>query len=211
MKRPHISLNFAISADGKITTKSGDPSGWTSDRDTVRYFQIREKADAIMVGRGTQEADDMSLTNPGGLTQPARIVVSHGGNYDLSSKFLTAQGGQRYLIVTDRDADLGHLDSCDAIVLQMDLLTALDRLHGDGVRQLLCEGGGQLVKSLAALGVIDTIHLTWAAHTLIGGSEAPGIAGLPGDFFPTSQQFKLSHFEPSADDKECYLTYTRHT
>lgn len=208
MKRPRISINFAISADGKITSKNGDPSGWTSDADTERYFAIRRQADAIMVGRGTQEADNMTLTTDGQSPPAARIVVSRTGNFDPASKVFKTAGGPIFLIVTDVTADVSRLQNLDAEVIQLPLADALTTLSDHGIQHLLCEGGGQLVRGLAELDAIDTIHLTWAGHTVIGGA-APTITGLPADFLPSSRQFDLSHFEPSVAAQECFLTYTR--
>jgi len=59
-----IVLNFALTADGKISTTSKSPAHFTSKADLDRLHEIRSQADAILVGRGTLEADQMSLTTP---------------------------------------------------------------------------------------------------------------------------------------------------
>ena len=64
MTRPTVLINFAISADGKISTVNKDPAHFTSTRDLQRLLKIRGRADALMVGRGTLEADNMSMTSP---------------------------------------------------------------------------------------------------------------------------------------------------
>ncbi|MDP7106530.1 MAG: dihydrofolate reductase family protein, partial [Roseibacillus sp.] len=79
---------------------------------------------------------------------------------------------------------------------------------GHQVRTLLCEGGGTLVRALAELDALDEIHLTWAGHTLLGGTEAPTITGPLGDHLPASLEFELTHFEP-LDNGECFLSYRR--
>ena len=75
MERPKILINFAISADGKIGSSQKGPSRFTSKADLDRLLQIRLRADAILVGRGTLEADEMSMTIPPELNpskQPLR-------------------------------------------------------------------------------------------------------------------------------------------
>ena len=62
MTRPTILVNFAISADGKISTVNKDPSQFTSAQDHQRLLEIRKRADALLVGRTTLEADNMSMT-----------------------------------------------------------------------------------------------------------------------------------------------------
>ncbi len=203
MKRPRIILNFAISADAKISTRNGDASGWTSDADSDRYFNIRRKADAVLVGRGTQEADHMSLTTPDHTHW--RCIISRSGRFDPQSKAFTTDGGPLHLIVTEPYPDF-QADDWEAMV-HGSLESFLAHAASSGIQTLLCEGGGQLVRELTKKNLVDTIHLTWAAHTLFGGRDAPGITGLLGEFLSKSRQFTLTHFEPNLSHSECYLTY----
>lgn len=203
MTRPHISLNFAISADGKITSVAGKASGWTSDADSKRLKQLRESADAIMVGRGTLEADRMTMTAP---QNPLRCVVSRSGNFDFGHPLFHSAGGSIHLLATQ---SISH-DLPDLTSHIGSLADFLETLHCEhGVKHLHCEGGGELVRELANLDAIDEVHLTWAGHHLFGGKEAPSITGLPGDFLPASRHFELQHFEPREDLGECFLSYRR--
>ena len=205
MTRPHISLNFAVSADGKITTVSHKASGWTSDADSQRLKQLREGADAIMVGRGTLEADRMTMTAP---QNPLRCVISRSGNFDLSHPLFHSDGGPIHLLAEKEFS----VDAVNATTHSGSLAGFLETLHLEHrVAQLHCEGGGKLVRELAELDAIDEIHLTWAGHQLFGGKDAPGITGRLGDFLPSSRQFELTHFEPREDLGECFLSYSRAT
>lgn len=205
MNRPKIVLNFAISADAKISTRNGDPSGWTSAADTERYFQIRRQADAVLVGRGTQEADSMSLTMP--RHEHWRCLISRAGGFDPNATVFQTEGGPIHLIVTDPG---DHFSPGDwPAVVHSSLEHFLSHAQSEGIKSLLCEGGGQLVKTLATKDLIDEIHLTWAAHTLIGGYKAPTISGVPGPFLETSRPFQLTHFETHEESQECFLSYAR--
>lgn len=203
MIRPTVSINFAISADGKITSSWGRPSGWTSAADHDRLRQLREGADALIVGRGTLEADRMTMLSP---RNPLRCVVSRRGEFDPAHPLFHTPGGPIHLLGTESPpaaipgttAHCGHLP---------DFLEALHRELK--VRRLHCEGGGQLVRELAALDAIDEVHLTWAGHTLFGGRETPGITGAPGFLGHASINFELIHFEPQAAPGECFLSYRR--
>jgi riboflavin biosynthesis pyrimidine reductase len=86
-------------------------------------------------------------------------------------------------------------------------LATLARDHG--VQHLHCEGGGELIRALAELDVLDELHLTWAGHTLFGGKQAPTASGVPGAFLPASLAFELVGFQPVADCGECFLSYRR--
>jgi riboflavin biosynthesis pyrimidine reductase len=202
MTRPRITLNFAISADGKISSVAKRPSGWTSPEDHARLLKLREGADALLVGRGTLEADRMTMTAPG---EPLRCVVSRRGEFDSAHPLFHTPGGPIHLLATAGQAPpipgtTAHTGS---------LASFLETLDSMGVQRLHCEGGGELARELATLDALDEIHLTWAGHTLFGGRQAPTTTGIPGEFLPASREYELAHFDPRPETGECFLSYRR--
>jgi len=204
---PHLSVNFAISADGKISGVARQPSGWTSEEDSARLMELRKPADALLVGRGTLEADRMTMTVPDAVRQPLRCIVSRSGKLDAAHPVFSREGGEIHLLVTgDAEPDVPH----GVTVHRGGLRGFLEMLKCEhGVGHVHCEGGGELVRALAEEDLIDEIHLTWAGHTLFGGRDAPTMTGVPGDFLPASRQFELTHFEPRSEAGECFLTWRR--
>ncbi len=199
-----IILNFAISADGKISTAGHTPAHFTSKEDLKRLLEIRQQADAILVGRGTLETDCMTMTAEN--HQPRRCVISRSGDFDQDHPLFRSDGGPIHLIV-DSDDVPERLNDLPAEIHQTDLAGWLEKLRLDPeIRTLLCEGGGALAKELFRLGVVDEINLTWATHTLLGGRDAPGLTGLPGDFLPASAHYQLVSMEP-AGEGEIFLKY----
>ncbi len=214
MERPYILINFAITADGKIGTSQKGPSRFTSKADLDRLLQIRLQADAILVGRGTLEADEMSMTIPAELEpkkQPLRCIISRQGLFDGDHKVFHSEGGPIHLIATAPEAPL-PLTPPEREDVHHHKHTLEGFLHHAKteleVENLLCEGGGSLVKDLFALDAIDEINLTIAGHSLIGGEKAPTITGLPRNFLPASREFEISHFEPTPDN-ELFATWKR--
>ena len=210
MTRPWISANLAISADGRISTSDRRPSGWTSATDHQRLLALRGGADALMVGRGTLEADRMTLTVPDALRQPLRCIVSHRGVLDPAHPLFSRAGGAIHLLVNGGGPVPAAPVPSGVTVHRTDLtgfLTTLATAHG--VARLHCEGGGMLVRELAELDLLDELHLTLAGHTIFGGADAPTLTGTPGDFLPASRAFSLEHFEPRPDLGECFLSYRR--
>jgi 2,5-diamino-6-(ribosylamino)-4(3H)-pyrimidinone 5'-phosphate reductase len=207
MALPRISTNLAISADGKISSTPPRPSGWTSRADHARLLELRGNADAILVGRGTMEADRMTLTVPGKLVQPLRCVVSRNGVLDPAHPVFTQPGGGVHLLAT---GEFTGQEMPGMTVHRGSLGEFLEMLGAEyRVKHLHCEGGGQLIRALAELDVIDEFHLTLAGHTLFGGQNSPTATGLPTDFLPHSVGFQLSHFEPHLEVGECFVSYTR--
>jgi len=207
MQRPRVSTNLAVSADGKISSSPPRPSGWTSHDDHDRLLKLRENADAILVGRGTLESDRMTLTVPGKPIQPLRCIVSRGGRIDPAHPLFSKPGGDIHLLVTG--GLTGPVDPRITVHSQT-LLQFLDTLAREfHVKQLHCEGGGQLIRALAELDVIDEFHLTLAGHTLFGGLQSNTSTGIPAEFLPKSVDFEIRHFEPHSEIGECFLSYTR--
>jgi riboflavin biosynthesis pyrimidine reductase len=207
MQRPRISINLAISADGKISSSPPRPSGWTSREDHARLLELRGNADAILVGRGTLETDRMTLTVPGKTVQPLRCIVSRGSKIDPAHPIFSKPGGEIHLLVTGDFA--GDVDS-KVTVHRQTLAGFLETLATEyRVRHLHCEGGGELVRALAELDAIDEFHLTLAGHTLFGGFAAITATGIPGEFLPKSVGFEISRFDPQPAIGECFVSYTR--
>lgn len=204
MPRPWVSTNLAISADGKISSVSNIRSGWTSAEDHRRLRELREKADAILVGRGTLENDRMTLNAP---HHPLRCIVSHTGVIRPDHPLFSTPGGPIHLLITGSENPPELPGTTRHRGTLPDFLETLASAHG--VRTLHCEGGGQLIRTLADLDLIDEFHVTLAGHTLFGGNSAPTATGVAGDFLPATRQFRISHFDPRPDLGECFASYLR--
>ena len=224
--RPKIHAHFAMTADGKISTKNLTPSQFTSPADKARLGEIRARHDAILAGRCTVSADTMSMrisseklradrVQRGLPPEPLRVVISNAGKIDPLWKIFQHTGSPIVILSTTRmpqklRATLASL--CDLHLYEsacVPLSAALSMLRAEyGVKSLVCEGGGALLRSLAAAGFLDEIHLT-LAPVLFGGAAAPTLTGLPGDFLPRPLEFRLVEINPLGD--ECLLHFKRKT
>jgi 2,5-diamino-6-(ribosylamino)-4(3H)-pyrimidinone 5'-phosphate reductase len=222
--RPLVILDFAVTADGKVSTGRYTPAHFTSARDKQRLLEIRALADAVLVGRGTLETDRMAMDLPdqrirqwrieqGKPECPLRVILSESGNISTALPVFKKGNAPILIYSTERMAPSQrrllseyatvHLSSSD----QVDVLWVLGHLYNHyQVRSVVCEGGPTLVKTLAKADVIDEIYLTTATK-IFGGATAPGLTGPPGEFLPASRQFQL--IEINRGDNECYLRYRR--
>jgi riboflavin biosynthesis pyrimidine reductase len=63
--RPFVTANFAMTWDGRVSTRRFTPTNFTSKRDKHRLLEIRATADAVLVGVSTIVADNMAMGMPG--------------------------------------------------------------------------------------------------------------------------------------------------
>ena len=203
--RPWISCCIALSADGKISSATRRPCGWTSARDHQRLLDLRHGPQAIIAGRTTVATDKMTMIAPGASIQPLRCVVSRSRALPPNHPIFYRPGGEIHCLFTE---NIPNDAPPQATHHQIQLDAFIRKLHCDlDVNHLHCEGGGELIRSLAELNWIDVLHLTLAAHTIFGAANAPTLTGVPGDFLPASRKFSLVHFEPAPDHAECYTTW----
>src|SRR5919199_2866488 len=101
-RRPFIMATFAITADGKITTRDYAPVDFTSREDKMHLLRQRALADAVLIGYGTLKKDNVRLALPKGELReartargqspcPLRVIVSNEGCIDPSLKIFQSQ------------------------------------------------------------------------------------------------------------------------
>ena len=83
---------FAMTADGKVTTKNFGPVDFTSREDKLHLFRQRALADAVLLGHTSLERDNVRLGVPAELQKsrtergqsrsPLRVIVSNKGKID---------------------------------------------------------------------------------------------------------------------------------
>lgn len=222
---PAVLANFAITLDGKVSTRSRTPSLFTSPRDKQRLLEIRALGDALLVGRGTVEADTMSMGLPdaalraeriarGQAEYPLRVVISREGKFRPSWKIFHSPGGRVLLFsAPGMDPALREQLSClpgVELILMEDLsvagvLRVLAESHR--VQTVVCEGGPTLLRSLLEIDALEELYLTIAPR-VFGGIDAPTLTGTHGDYFRPPVNFSLVDF--SLEDGEVYTHYRRH-
>lgn len=187
--RPHVFVNLAMSADGKLSTIERRQVRISGDADFRRVDLIKSQADAIMVGIGTVLADDPSLTvkdavlkkrrTDGGRDEnPVRIVVDSRARTPVDAAILHRGPGRRIIAVSG-SADPAKIEIlsefADIQVFgeeKVDMSAFLEYLGTLGIQNLMVEGGGTLIWSLFAEGLVDELY-TCVGNVIIGGADAP--------------------------------------
>jgi riboflavin-specific deaminase-like protein len=219
--RPFVSATFAMTVDGKITTRSFSPVDFTSREDKAHLFRQRALADAVLIGNTTLKQDNVRLGLPAQLREarvarkqtanPIRVIVSNQGKIDNRLKifqanispiliFSTARMPKKIQAALRAKATL-HLTKSQHV----DLAAMLRKLRREyNVRTVVCEGGATLFRSLLECGLVDRLNLTIAPY-LFGGAGAPTLTGLDKTFLPASVHCSLIDMRIVGD--ECFLTY----
>jgi riboflavin-specific deaminase-like protein len=222
VKRPFVTANFALTADGRISTRNFTPADFSSPRDKRRLLEIRATCDAILAGAKTIAADNMSMGLPaadlraarrarGKPEYPTRVLLTNSGRLSPTLRVFTKDFSPIVVFSTKKmpravraalakKATL-HLDPAPQVDLAA-MLATLRREHG--VRRLVCEGGAQIFRALLVADLIDELNLTLCPR-VFGGKKAPTLTGPAGDYLARSTRLRLLEFRPVED--ECFLRY----
>jgi riboflavin-specific deaminase-like protein len=219
--RPFVVATFAMTADGKVTTKNLEPVNFTSREDKLHLFRQRALGDAVLLGHTSLKRDNVRLGLPVEMQEtrakrgqsrcPLRVIVSNEGRIDHRLKifqsdvspviiFSSKRMPQKYQKALQKKATL-HLSKARHV----DLAGMLETLRKNyKVRTVACEGGPTLFRSLLEQGLIDQLNLTIAPY-MFGGATAPTLTGVSKEFLPTSVHCSL--IDVRTIGNECFLTY----
>jgi 5-amino-6-(5-phosphoribosylamino)uracil reductase len=220
-QRPVVVATFAMTVDGKVTTKNLSPVDFTSREDKLHLFRQRALADAVLIGHTSLRRDNVRLGVPADMQEsrvkrgqsrsPLRVIISNEGRIDHRLKifqsdvspiiiFSTKQMPRKYERALEKKATL-HLSNSKHV----DLAGMLETLRKKyGVRTVACEGGPTLFRSVLEQGLVDRLNLTIAPY-MFGGAKAPTLTGVSKKFLPASVHCSLTDMRTLGD--ECFLTY----
>ena len=213
---------FAMTVDGKITTRNFSPVDFTSREDKAHLMRQRSLGDAVLIGHTTLERDNVRLGLPqselrearikrGQTPYPLRVIVSNEGKIDSRLNifqtdispviiFSTTRMPRKFRSALMEKATL-HLSKSRHV----DLAAMLQTLRKEyQVRTIACEGGATLFRSLLEQNLVDQLSLTLAPY-LFGGANAPTLTGLSKEFLPKSVPCRLIDMRVIGD--ECFLRY----
>jgi 2,5-diamino-6-(ribosylamino)-4(3H)-pyrimidinone 5'-phosphate reductase len=219
--RPFVIATFAMTVDGKVTTKNFGPVDFTSREDKLHLFRQRALADAVLLGHTSLERDNVRLGVPPALQElrikrgqsrsPFRVIVSNKGRIDERLKIFQSDVSPIIIFSTERmprenqealrETATLHLTNAKQVDLAAMLKTLRDQYK---VSTLACEGGPTLFRSLLEQGLVDQLNLTIAPY-MFGGGNAPTLTGLSREFLPASAHCSL--IDVRTVGEECFLTY----
>ncbi|MFJ9391654.1 dihydrofolate reductase family protein [Nocardioides sp. NPDC101246] len=187
---PWLRVNMVSSLDGAATGSDGRSGTVNNAVDVDVFHVLRDLADAVLVGAGTAIAETYAASGT------PIVIVSRRGRVpdDLRG---CEPGTVRLATVAEApglDAARDEIGEENVYVTgtsEVDLQALRDRLHEEGMRHVLCEGGPSLLGSLLEAGVVDELCHT-ITPKLLAGDGRRIVTGPPTDV-PVSLGSLIEH------------------
>lgn len=218
---PAVTVVLAMSLDGKIADVNRSAARFGSSVDRQHLETQIAAADAVLFGAGTLRAYGTTLrvSNPellgqrkqqGKPPQPAQVVCSRSADIPTQIRFFN-QPVPRWLLTTQAGAKRWQPEpGFDRILVaetgtgDLDWGAAFQQLASAQIQRIAVLGGGELVASLIAAGLVDDLWIT-VCPLILGGREAPTpVAGLG---FPEAIAPRVELLTMQAIGHEVFLHY----
>ncbi len=193
--RPYVVVKCAATLDGRIATRTGDARWITGPEARAHVHRMRHAVDAILVGVRTVIADDPRLTtrlsgdDAASGKDPVRIVVDTHLDTPPDARVLRLDSKAETIIIYADSAPAERARRLErqgvrlvreqTIEGRIDLNALTRRLGAEGITSLLIEGGGRIIASALAAGIVDKA-LFFYAPKILGGDDGIPICSGPG-------------------------------
>ena len=180
-KQPYIILSAAMTIDGKIASKTGDPD-ISDEEDWKSVHKLRTEVDAIMVGKGSIILDNPKLHikyyDHNGYY---RVVLDSNLSIPIESNVVTYKP-ETYptIIVTTENATFDKIRKFESKNVEIiksgkgrrvDVVELMPILYNKGIKRIILEGGGNLNWSFIKNNLVDEIRIA-IAPWIVGGKDA---------------------------------------
>ena len=186
-KKPFIIIKVAMSADGRIATKTGDSKYITSKEARAYVHHLRTEVDAVMVGLNTVLRDNPELTprlvkgkdsmkivvdstlkipkNCNLMKNPAKLIVATTSKASKNMIKKLQQKGVTIIITKSKNG-------------MVDLQDLVKQLGRHEIASIMIEGGSELNSTAIKAGVVDKIFIFTAPKIIGNGLGAIGNLGI---------------------------------
>lgn len=214
-RTPYVIMKYAMTADGKIATKTGASKWITGEEARLKVQTLRHRCRGIMAGIGTVLADDPMLNvRIKGKRSPIRIICDSNLRIPLDSKI--CRSAKEYPTIVACASDLqGKQEELKRLGIQViqvpdsggkvDLRKLMQVLGDQKIDSILLEGGGVLNDSALRAGIVQEIQ-AFIAPKIFGGNEAKTPVAGTGVMLPEEASI-LELEEVSRIGEDLWLRY----
>ncbi|MDX2496224.1 MAG: RibD family protein [Desulfuromusa sp.] len=175
--RPFVTLSYAQSWDGSITTRRGQTVSLSGADSKCLTHQLRSLHDGILVGIETVLSDDPQLTvREWQGENPQPIVLDTLIRMPESARLCEHPDKQCWIMTTSTHSNIVYTDA-EVITLKdtgtecVPLDSVLQLLLQRGINSLMVEGGATVISAFLRARLVDAVVLT-IAPVLLGGYKA---------------------------------------
>jgi diaminohydroxyphosphoribosylaminopyrimidine deaminase / 5-amino-6-(5-phosphoribosylamino)uracil reductase len=192
-RTPFITIKAAMTLDGKIATVNGESKWITGEKARAYGMQLRQRADAILVGINTVLADDPSLSvreisgrKSRNQIPKRRIVLDSRAQTPLAARVVSDEFRELTTVVVTKTASKSRIAALSKRVKvsvaperqgKVDLRWLLKRLGAEDVTSLLVEGGGEANASFLLGGMAHRVAFFYAPKILAGRDARKAVGG----------------------------------
>jgi len=190
--RPFVVLKCAATLDGRLATRTGHARWITGPAARHYVHEQRHALDGILVGVGTVNQDNPSLTTrlqEGTGSDPLRLILDTRLSIREDAKVLRLKSDSDTLIFCRTGASPAKRKRLAALgvkVYELPLKEGriawdplMDFLGSRNITSVLLEGGGQVIGSALRAGVVDKA-LFFYGPKILGGDDGIPVCGGPG-------------------------------
>jgi len=183
-KTPYVVMKYAMTADGKIATKTGASRWITGEKARAMVHGMRHDYMGIMAGIGTVLADDPMLNvRLEGKRNPVRIICDSKLKIPLDSSICRTAQEYKTIVACGigKESAGGKAGCLERLGIQVvsfpdgqgkvNLKNLMEYLGGQGIDSILLEGGAQLNDSALQAGIVKEIKV-FVAPKIFGGAGA---------------------------------------
>ena len=228
-KKPYVIMKYAMTADGKIATKTGASKWITGEEARREVHRIRHDCMGIMAGIGTVLADDpllncrleesepeekgmsqdMPPTSIGefGARQPIRIICDSRLRIPPDSQICRTAGEYETIVACSEEND--KADALKALGIEVisvpksdgsiDLKKLMDILGARSIDSILLEGGSTLNESALQAGIVSEVR-AFIAPKLFGGTAKSPVEGIGVEIPDQAIPMELTETEMFGED-----------
>lgn len=189
-RHPFVILKTASTLDGRTATVTGDSQWITSPEARAHAHRIRHEVDAVLIGSGTLNADNPSLTSrvDGQKTRdPLRVVLDTHLTIREDARLLNQTSSAGTLIVTHagscgdkrdrlrkKEVEILDVSLKNGLLDLNELMISLGRMS---LLSVLIEGGATVAGSALRAGIVNKVMMYMAPKILGGGDGRPLFEG----------------------------------
>ena len=206
---PYVIMKYAMTADGKIATKTGASKWISGEESREEVHRMRHACMGIMAGIGTVKADDPMLNcRIENGRDPVRIICDSNLSISPGTQIIkTAKDIETIIVCANEDAGKTAVlkeKGAEVLVLpgedgRPDLKKLMETMGGRGIDSVLIEGGGTLNENALKAGIVNEVR-TFVAPKLFGGVAKSPVMGEGVETPDEAYALEMTDIKKTGDD-----------